>query len=726
MDRIQGETFRNVLIYSIQVQVAKKPYWINVNYTANGAGQNGARLHACKKFSKKAAVRDGILPFCKELDVRIKHCDTDHELNARSMEAEFQPFSVDTPQTMKQNDLPTPPPGPKYIMSAVRQEILKKLKSAIDSGNFSDLILHHTIEMHYDQTKTFVKVSNLSPYQIAKAIKKSSSLYTYYEALQVFNATPTTAVTLACKGSLKYSNRHMWRLVASFQQNNYTLAADSTGKHERKWLAKYDDTWGLDLRDYIRESSVTKGRPNMTVAKFREYVNAVILPAVIEAGDQDGLPTSILAKGISIYAARNWLHYLGCFFKNGNKDVYYDGHEREDVVEYREAFIPRFLSYFEDPQVVVVVQDEVIYKAHEYNPRFWHCPSNLRTGEMRNNVMRKKGGGYGVMLSGFITMDGFIGLTDAEMAELNATRASQGKEPISMVFRLTNEDADGHLGDVDALTFPYYFFEYGKQREGYWNSEKMILQIKDVIALLEKKYPEKKLVFLFDWSSGHGKKPADSVLLEKMNKTWGGAQPAMRSVTILQDFKPSQPGGRALKKGDTQHLVFQPNDPPPFYDPSAVDYVGKPKGSLQVAFERGLWQAGMVKFDEENPERSLFHVLQNCADFQLMVKSQLQEEIEACGHVCDFLPKFHCELSAIERVWSKSKRYTHDNADDTRATLLKNIPISFTSANLTVEEIRNYFGRTVRYAERYLAGDNILLAEAAIKKSSHRTVSWLK
>ena len=155
-------------------------------------------------------------------------------------------------------------------------------------------------------------------------------------------------------------------------------------------------------------------------------------------------------------------------------------------------------------------------------------------------------------------------------------------------------------------------------------------------------------MFLFDWRSGHDKKPVDSVLLNKMNTGYGGNQPLMRSVKILQNFNSPCPGMELLTIGCTQHLVFQPGDAPPFYNKDAVDYVGKPKGLKQVAFERGLWRTGMVKHNAEDPDRSLFHVLSNCLDFQQFVKSQLQEEIEKLGHACDFLPKFHCELSAIE------------------------------------------------------------------------------
>jgi transposase len=36
-------------------------------------------------------------------------------------------------------------------------------------------------------------------------------------------------------------------------------------------------------------------------------------------------------------------------------------------------------------------------------------------------------------------------------------------------------------------------------------------------------------------------------------------------------------------------------------------------------------------------------------------KPQLQHDLEARGHVCLFLPKFHCELNPIELVWGYAK-----------------------------------------------------------------------
>ncbi|KIK25387.1 hypothetical protein PISMIDRAFT_32273, partial [Pisolithus microcarpus 441] len=49
-------------------------------------------------------------------------------------------------------------------------------------------------------------------------------------------------------------------------------------------------------------------------------------------------------------------------------------------------------------------------------------------------------------------------------------------------------------------------------------------------------------------------------------------------------------------------------------------------------------------------------ILECQPDFQEQ-KSLVQETIEGLGHLCIFLPKFHCELNFIEFFWGKIKKY---------------------------------------------------------------------
>ena len=198
----------------------------------------------------------------------------------------------------------------------------------------------------------------------------------------------------------------------------------------------------------------------------------------------------------------------------------------------------------------------------------------------------------------------------------------------------------------------------------------------------------------------------------------------MRSTQLLENYAGNAPRYPVLHAGDVQHLVFQPGDPPPFYklDLSEDEYIGRPKGAKQIAFERGLWRQGMVLRDDENHERSCYHALAACPDFQGMVKSALQEEIEKMGHACDFLPKFHCELNQIERVWGKSKRYVRDHTDYTRQKPLANIPKSLSPLNISSTTIINFCRKTFEYCEAYLRGDSLLIAQMSVRQKSHRRI----
>jgi hypothetical protein len=78
-------------------------------------------------------------------------------------------------------------------------------------------------------------------------------------------------------------------------------------------------------------------------------------------------------------------------------------------------------------------------------------------------------------------------------------------------------------------------------------------------------------------------------------------------------------------------------------------------------------------------------------------KSLVQEVIEAAGHLCIFLPKFHCELNFIEFFWGVVKKYLRDNCDYTFATLKENMPKAQESVRLST--IRLWEHRMYRWME---------------------------
>ena len=64
-----------------------------------------------------------------------------------------------------------------------------------------------------------------------------------------------------------------------------------------------------------------------------------------------------------------------------------------------------------------------------------------------------------------------------------------------------------------------------------------------------------------------------------------------------------------------------------------------------------------------------------------------------------FIPKFHCEINPIERVWCSAKQYTRAHCDYTFQGLERTIEKALDSVN--VEMIRKYFRKVREYHRAY-------------------------
>ena len=85
------------------------------------------------------------------------------------------------------------------------------------------------------------------------------------------------------------------------------------------------------------------------------------------------------------------------------------------------------------------------------------------------------------------------------------------------------------------------------------------------------------------------------------------------------------------------------------------------KGMEIIIQERGLWpESGLLaecsgfKCPENQTNCCCHCLLFNQPDFSSQ-KSRVQELVEACHHICDFYPKYHCELNFIEQYWGAAK-----------------------------------------------------------------------
>jgi hypothetical protein len=107
-----------------------------------------------------------------------------------------------------------------------------------------------------------------------------------------------------------------------------------------------------------------------------------------------------------------------------------------------------------------------------------------------------------------------------------------------------------------------------------------------------------------------------------------------------------------LPSGEPQFFYF-PEDHPTM--------PGWFKGMETIIRERGLWpekglaaQCTDFKCPANRMDCCCRRILFNQPDFAAQ-KPELQEFIESRGHLCDFYPKYHCELNFIEQYWGAAK-----------------------------------------------------------------------
>jgi hypothetical protein len=111
-----------------------------------------------------------------------------------------------------------------------------------------------------------------------------------------------------------------------------------------------------------------------------------------------------------------------------------------------------------------------------------------------------------------------------------------------------------------------------------------------------------------------------------------------------------------LPNGESQSFYF-PDDGPERH-PTMPGWF---KGMEQILWERGLWPEGGLRTQcpkfKCTPGRvdcCCRRILYLQPDF-IAQKSQLEELIERCNHLCDFYPKYHCKLNFIEQFWGAAK-----------------------------------------------------------------------
>ncbi|KAA8906823.1 hypothetical protein FN846DRAFT_1013294 [Sphaerosporella brunnea] len=271
-------------------------------------------------------------------------------------------------------------------------------------------------------------------------------------------------------------------------------------------------------------------------------------------------------KAISSRACRKWLsEKAGLKWQDSRKGLFEDGHEREDVVSYRQtvflptieslqpSFIPWSAWYAaildaeeysaQDPvtitptaehDIIPVYQNECTYNANDGRHQIW-CSKT-------NQPLRKKGRGPGIMVSDFMTPGG----------------------PLKAPHRLHEQDLSD-WGVREGLRKDRYAAQVQLECGGdtWFNGEMLRAQtILAAIPLFEAAYPGCKALFVFDNATIHLSYRGDALLAQNIALNPGKGT----DVRDTFDYR----NNRAQKMTDTD---------------------GKSRGLREILKERGLWRS---------------------------------------------------------------------------------------------------------------------------------------
>lgn len=464
---------------------------------------------------------------------------------------------------------------------------------------------------------------------------------------------------------------------AKYWLENNTIPTSMQGCHQKTKSFIDDEDIINDSLTFIRENS-----GKIIPKNFQQFINSKLLSKMDEK------------KSITLKTARIWLKKLGLTPQSKKKGIYFDGHERDDVVEYRKKFLEEIEKYEQymptfvgdemtqlNPETppgqqlhLFITHDECLFYANDDRPIVW--------APIGEPPLRKKGQGKSIMVSDFLLETiGRLKLTP-EQSVLNPNIPVEARK----------------------------FLKPGKNEEGWWTADHLIDQVINyAIPIFETIYPDAIAVMAFDNSTNHGAMPEDGLNVTKMNVNPGGKQPKMHSTFFGANNTP-------------QSMVF-PSD--------HSQYPNEAKGMRQILIERGLWKEGLMgecklckkkgkKIDSQRVDCCMRRILSLQLDF-ISQKSRLQIEIEKRGHKCIFYPKFHCELNFIEMYWGAAKHYTREHCNYSWTGLQRIVPEALDSIPLIT--IRRFAQKSWRYMNIYRKGITGKMAEFAAKKyKSHRRV----
>ena len=157
-------------------------------------------------------------------------------------------------------------------------------------------------------------------------------------------------------------------------------------------------------------------------------------------------------------------------------------------------------------------QDECIFKQFIFTAKSWTLPDGQK-------AIIPKDEGYGIMISAMTSREFGFGmqLSAEDLVKINKERENK---------KYSDEEAavavHGNSNKQKLTSSPFVIeFDYGKDGEGYWDYNHMVMQLEDCADAVRVLHLAYEYIFLFDHSCGHNKQRPDGLSVNRMIKSFG-------------------------------------------------------------------------------------------------------------------------------------------------------------------------------------------------------------
>jgi transposase len=208
--------------------------------------------------------------------------------------------------------------------------------------------------------------------------------------------------------------------------------------------------------------------------------------------------------------------------------------------------------------LICLGQDECIFKQFSFFTKVWY-------GSDGQLALLPKDEGMGVMISAFQSRElgfGFWKLSADELAQVNHSQSRKEYLDKEAAIRVRKHPRKEPLMEHNFVQY----FEYGKENEGYWTYDYMVLQLEDCVDVLKVAFGDRyDFLFLFDHSCGHDRKRDDALCATDMSKEFGGKQSKLRSTRLTKKCLGTYAHDKKLKVDDVQLMIGGATGDGPFW-----------------------------------------------------------------------------------------------------------------------------------------------------------------